>query len=871
MRGFAGWHRLPVRWDCTRGAVHEVARRTFEGMKSSLASTSPGRAIGVVLFLAFAAPAAQPPALPAAAPALYSAEQAAAGERLYFQQCAVCHGDDLAGREKASALAGPQFAEAWNGKDLRRLYDRLETMPPQAPKSLTPGQYASLIAFMMRHAGLPAGSTALPTDRAQLAGITFGNAPANAAVARTAPAAGRAPGAGAAPRASVPRTGPDTEWTTYGGNLASQRYSAADQVTKENFNQLEIAWRLKTDFLGPRPDTLYSATPLLVDRTLYTTAGTRRAAIALNAVTGEMLWMHAEDEGQRGLNAPRSGAGRGVAYWASADGRDKRVIYVTPGYRMLALDAKTGIPVPGFGNNGAVDLKLEADQEVDLETAELGLNATPLVIGDVIVVGASHRPGGAPKTMRNARGMVRGYDARTGKRLWIFNTIPRRGEFGYDTWLDGSAERNGNTGVWSQMSADPELGLVYVPVEMPTGDYYGGNRPGNTLFADSIVALDVKTGRRKWHYQTVHHDVWDYDLSCAPILFDMKANGRTIRAIAQPTKQAFLFVLNRETGEPIWPIEERPVPQSTVPGERTSPTQPFPTKPAPFDMQGISEDDLIDLTPELKAEALEVVKRYRMGPLFTPPVLSSLDGPLATLQVPADVGGANWPGGSFDPETNHLYIHSHTAVYLSGIVPANPEQSDMGYVGGQARAGGAGPAGARGAGPGPGPGPGAFPAGPPAGGAPAGPPGGARGGGASVQGLPLVKPPYDRITAYDMNTGEMLWQKAHSSTPDEIRNHAALKGIDLPRTGQPGRTFIGTLATKTLLIAGEGGMHTNEEGRRVSLLRAYDKLTGEDVGAVEMPNKQTGSPMTYVIDGRQFIVLAVSGSDGAEIIAYALP
>ena len=278
-----------------------------------------------------------------------------------------------------------------------------------------------------------------------------------------------------------------------------------------------------------------------------------------------MLWMHSEDEGGRGQNAIRTGAGRGVAYWASADGADRRVIYVTPGYRMKALDAKTGIPIPGFGKNGAVDLKLEADQEIDLDTGEMGLNATPLVVGDVVVVGVAHRPGSTPRTMRNAKGYVRGYDVRTGKRLWIFHTIPQRGEFGYDTWLEGSAEYNGNTGVWAQMSADPELGLVYVPVEMPTGDYYGGNRPGDNLFADSLVALDVKTGRRKWHYQTVHHDLWDWDLACAPILFDMIVNGRTVKAIAQPTKHALLFVFNRETGEPIWPIEERPVPQSDVP------------------------------------------------------------------------------------------------------------------------------------------------------------------------------------------------------------------------------------------------------------------------------------------------------------------
>jgi quinoprotein glucose dehydrogenase len=439
---------------------------------------------------------------------------------------------------------------------------------------------------------------------------------------------------------------------------------------------------------------------------------------------------------------------------------------------------------------------------------------------------------------------------KTGKRLWIFHTIPRKGEFGYDTWLNGSAERNGNLGAWAQMSADMELGLVYVPLEMPAADYYGVNRPGNNLFSDSLLALDLKTGVRKWHYQTIHHDLWDWDLPCAPILFDMIVNGRTIKALAQPTKQAFLFVLNRENGEPIWPIEERPVPQSNVPKERTSPTQPFPTKPAPFDMQGLTENDLMDLTPALKAEALEVVRRYRIGPLFTPPVVSSLEGPLATLQMPADVGGANWPGGSMDPENNFLYIHSHTAVFLNGLVPANPAQSDMGYVSGQARAAGPGPGGAgdgRAGGPGPGR------------------------GGATVQGLPLVKPPYDRITAYDMNTGDIVWQKAHSSTPDNIKNHPALKEVNLPRTGQPGRTFIGVLTTKTLEIAGDGGVHTNEAGKRVALLRAYAMRSGADAGAVEMPAKQTGYPMTYQIDGKQYIVLAVSGNDGAELLAYALP
>jgi quinoprotein glucose dehydrogenase len=792
---------------------------------------------------------------------VYTAEQAVAGEKIYFEKCASCHGADLAGIERAPALSGGSFVDSWHGQDLRRLLDRIDTMPPAAPKSLSPAESVALLAFLLRATGMPSGATPLPADRAQLAGVTFERS-RGAATASAPAAAPAAPAVPAAPQPAPTSGATVGTWTTYGANLASHRYSPADQITRDNFGRLQIAWRLKTDFLGPRPDTLYSATPLLVDRTLYTTAGMRRAVVALDAVTGEMRWMHSEDEGRRGQNAIRTGAGRGVAYWASADGADRRVIYVTPGYRLKALDARTGVPVSGFGRNGVVDLKTEIDQEgLDLDTAEFGLNATPLVVGDVIVVGAAHRPGSAPRTMRNVKGYVRGYDARTGKRLWIFHTIPRPGQFGYDTWLEGSAEYNGNTGVWAQMSADPELGLVYVPVEMPTGDYYGGNRPGDNLFADSLVALDVKTGKRKWHYQVVHHDVWDWDLACAPMLFDATINGRTVKAIAQPTKQAFLFVFNRETGQPIWPIEERPVPQTDVPKERTSPTQPFPTRPAPFDRQGITEADLLDLTPALKAEAVEVAKRYKMGPIFTPPVVSSLDGPLATIQLPSEVGGANWPGGSFDPETNFLYIHSHANVYLNGLVPANPAQSDMGYIGGQARAGGGG---ARGAGPAGNAG--ARGAGPVAGRA------GGRGRAGTVQGLPLIKPPYDQITAYNMTTGEIVWQKTHSSTPDDIRNHPALKDVALPeRVGQPGRTFIGTLTTRNLLIAGEGGVHTNAAGRRVALLRAYDKATGADAGAVEMPNRQTGSPMSYQIDGKQFIVLAVSGNDGAELLAFALP
>lgn len=696
-------------------------------------------------------------------------------------------------------------------------------------------------------------------------------------------AQGRAGGPAAAPSAAATPAVPGSEWRTYGADLASTRYSPLDQINKDNFKNLEIAWRLNTNPFGPRPDNLYSATPLMIKGTLYTTVGSRRGVAALDPGTGEIRWLHTEDEGVRGQNAPRNGSGRGVEYWSSADGRDERIIYVTPGYRMLALNAKTGVPIPTFGTNGVVDLKQDFDQKIEnLDTADVGLNATPLIAGDVVVVGAAHRFAGA-RGSSPVKGYVRAFDVRTGKRLWTFHTIPQKGEFGYDTWLNGSAEVNGNTGVWSQMSADLELGLVYLPVEMPPADFFGGSRPGNTLFSESLVAVDIKTGKRKWHYQTIHHGLWDWDLSCAPILFDMNMNGRRIKALAQPTKHAFLFVLNRETGEPIWPIEERPVPQSEVPSEKTSPTQPFPTKPLPFDRQGFSADDVLDFTPELRREGLELLKRYRIGPIFTPPALEQPGGPAATLMLPADTGGANWPGGALDPETNRLYIHSHTAVYsltntapdLAAMTPGTPiptlaRGAGPGRVGGGAAgAVPGGPAGARGAVPGgPAGGRGAAPGGP------AGPGGAAAGrGGTTVQGLPLVKPPYDRITAYDMNSGDMLWQKAHSSTPDSIKNHPALKGLNLPRLGASGRIFIGVLVTKTMVIAGDGGTFTNAKGETVALLRAYDKATGEDIaGEVTMPAKQTGSPMTYMHNGKQYIVVAVGGgTTGAELIAYALP
>jgi quinoprotein glucose dehydrogenase len=668
------------------------------------------------------------------------------------------------------------------------------------------------------------------------------------------------------------------EWTTYGGDLASTRYSPLDQITKDNFNKLEIAWRFKTDAMGPRPEFNFQVTPLMVDGIVYTTAGTRRAVVALDAVTGEMKWMHSENEGKRGESAPRLLSGRGLAYWPGSGGQGARIVYVTPGYQMVALDAKTGIPAIGFGKNGIVDLKMDDDQPVDPITGEIGLHATPIIAKDVIVVGAAHLEGSAPKSKNHEKGFIRGYDARTGKRLWIFHTIPSPGEFGNNTWEKDSWAYTGNAGVWAQMTIDEELGMVYLPVELPTGDYYGGNRPGNGLFGESVVALDLKTGVRKWHYQLVHHGIWDMDIPCAPVLADITVDGKKIKAIAQITKQGWVYVFDRTNGQPVWPIEERPVEKGIVPGEWYAPTQPFVTKPPPFDRQGVSPDDVIDFTPELHEEGLKLLSKYKIGPIFTPPVVSNVDGPLGTLILPSVTGGANWQGGALDPETNKLYVYSVTAPSALGLVQPDPAKSDFGYVLGVARANAppvqtqtesSGPArndAPAAAAPG---GRGQAPAAGGRGQAPAAGRGGG-GGALSVQGLPLIKPPYGRITAIDLNKGDIAWQIAHGDTPDNVKNHPALKGIDIPRTGRAGR--IGVLVTKNLVIAGEGGFNTTPNGQRGAMLRAYDKATGSDAGAVYMPAPQTGSPMTYFYNGKQYIVVAISGASyTGELIAFKLP
>jgi quinoprotein glucose dehydrogenase len=621
------------------------------------------------------------------------------------------------------------------------------------------------------------------------------------------------------------------EWRTYGGDLGNTRYSPLDQINGSNFNKLQIVWSLKTANFGPEPEYKFESTPLMANGVLYTTAGSRRAVVALDAATGELLWSHAEHEGARGMAAPRRLSGHGLAYWT--DGTEERILYVTPGYRLIALDAKTGIPVPTFGKQGVVDLRLDDDQEMDLVTADIGLHSTPIVAGNTIIVGAAHRSGEEPRSKTNVKGYVRGFDVKTGKRLWIFHTIPRQGEFGYNTWEKGSAEYTGNTGVWAQISVDEELGMAYLPVESPTQDSYGGDRPGSALFAESLVAVDLKTGQRKWHYQLVHHGVWDFDIPCAPVLVNITVDGKPVKAVAQASKQSILYVLNRVTGEPVWPFVERPVPQGDVPGEWYAPTQPIPTKPPFYDRNGSTVDDLIDFTPELRAQAIQLASKYKMGPVFTPPVVSKAGGPLGTLIVGYPNGGTNWAGGSFDPQTHIYYVFSQRVAGSLGLVPPDAGDTDVKYFVGTVHESGH-----------------AFHR-------------------LTVQGLPLVKPPYGRISAINLDTGEIVWQVAHGETPDEIRNSPALKGLNIPRTGRPG--VIGVLTTKTLVIAGEGGVFTDAAGRQGARLRAYDKATGKDAGAVYMPSGQTGSPMTYMLNGKQYIVVAIGGQGfPGELLAFSL-
>jgi quinoprotein glucose dehydrogenase len=600
------------------------------------------------------------------------------------------------------------------------------------------------------------------------------------------------------------------EWRVHGGDARSTKYSPLDQINATNVKQLQVAWRWKAANFGPRPDTSWEVTPLMVGGVLYLTAGSRRAVAAVDGSTGETLWTYRLAEEGRGSVRNNN---RGLAYWTDGKG-DERVVVISPGYQLFALNAKTGLPIQNFGKNGLVDLWVGLDRDV-VKPGTIGATSPAIIVRDVIVVGAALEPGVVPKSKENVPGYIRGYDVRTGKLVWTFHTVPKPGEAGIETWEKDSWKYTGNTGAWGPLSADEELGYVYVPVEAPTGDIYGGHRPGNNLFGNSLVCLDARTGKRIWHYQLIHHDIWDYDIPTAPVLVDVTVNGKKIKAVAQVTKQAFIYVFDRVTGQPVWPIEERPVPQTDVPGEKTSATQPIPTKPAPFDRQGMTLDDLVDFTPEVKAEAVRILSQFKFGPVYTPPIIfDSNGGKKGLFKVPGSGGGSNWQGAGADPETGILYVPSVTSPIISALTH-DSTRSDMDFVLHATQI-------------------------------------------ERAMGLPLTKPPWGRITAIDLNTGEHTWIIANGEPPEDVKNNPALKGVDIGKLGWNERAPV--LITKTLLFAGAG-----------TAFRALNKKTGEVVHQMKLPANDTGGPMTYMLNGRQFIVVAVGGREGAELVAMALP
>ena len=698
----------------------------------------------------------------------------------------------------------------------------------------------------------------------------------------------------ASPTASGFPSKANGEWASYNSDIKGSRYMPLDQINASNFNKLEVAWRFKTDNLGPRLEYKLEGTPLMVKGTIYATGGTRRSVVALDAKTGELKWVYSMDEGRRAEMAPRVLSGRGLSYWTDGKG-DERIVYYTIGYRLVQLNAKTGQPVATFGKGGVIDLKEGVvygklvngkwqQVQIPLVEGEIGNNSTPLVVGDTIVVQSAMAEGLRYEYTNNAKGLVRAYDARTGKLLWRFNMMPGPGEFGHETWEGDSWNWTGNTGVWTEMSADPEAGLVYLPGESPTIDAYGGSRPGAGLFGESLVAVDLKTGKRKWHFQIAHHGIWDFDLSAAPVVMDVTIDGKPRKIVGQPTKQGWLYTFDRITGEPIWPIVEKPVPQSDVPGEKSWPTQPHPTKPPVYSRNMVAPEDVIDFTPELRAQALSNLKKFRWEQSPFVPYVIPNDKVLGTILIASASGGVNWQGSSFNPETGIFYTQASNSnvsasslshEYFETIKPEVHIKNNhipIWEAPGFAQPGFEAPttSGYR-------PNPVAGGAPPPPAGAPAAPAPAAGGGGRGANplteglgGLPIVKPPYGVITALDMNAGTLKWQVPHGDTPDAVRNNPLLKGMNIPKTGQTG--LAGVVLTKSLVIVGDPTVTAPPDRPRGAMLRAYDQQTGKEVGAVWMPAAQSGNPMTYMLDGRQYIIVAVGGGIySSEYIAFALP
>ncbi len=616
------------------------------------------------------------------------------------------------------------------------------------------------------------------------------------------------------------------EWRDYAGNREGMKYSPLDQISKGNIDDLEVAWRWATadqELQASNPawrGGRYEDTPLMINGLLYTVTPLGLIS-ALDPGTGDTVWVYDPEAYSAGRPANVGFLHRGLSYWT--DGTEERLILGTNDARLVSIDARTGEPDPDFGVGGKVDIM------VDIRDAVRGTNFAArrsLIAGDVVVVGNAIADGFRTKEM--PPGDVQAYDIRTGKKLWTFHTIPKEYESGYETWLNGSAEFTGNANVWNGMAYDPELDYVYLPTSTPTHNEYGGNRPGDNLYAESLVCVDAKTGERVWHFQAVHHGVWDYDFATRPILADITVDGRPIKAVIQISKQAFTYVFDRKTGEPVWPIEERPVPQSTVPGEQTAPTQPFPTKPPAFDIQGTTEDRLVDFTPELRSRALGQLQQFEHGPIFTPP------SETGTIFLPGMLGGSNWGGAGFDPETGVLYVPSRTEPTVYRLLPGDPQQTNLGYV--QDRQRGIAES-------------------------------------MTIDGLPLFKPPYSRMTAIDINEGELLWTSPMGNGP---RNHPLLKDLDLPPLGDRVMT-VSVLVTKTLVIGtaskrvGINNSEWSDPDVDQQVIFVFDKQDGTHLRTIRLDGMSAAAPMTYMHEGKQYIVVAVGGARTAELVAFSLP
>ena len=681
------------------------------------------------------------------------------------------------------------------------------------------------------------------------------------------------------------------EWRYWGADQWSSRYSPLDQITAENFNTLQTAWEWKAGAFGK--DEYYRTTPLYANGRLYTVATTRRVVTAIDPETGETLWMYRLDEGIRWQKAPRQFAGRGLSYWSN--GGKERLLVTTPGYHLVSLDAKTGRPDPTFGKGGVVDLmeglgypmvklavddsgpliisdaapyraakpgetwdpvkKIGADGTVGI-LGQIAASSPGIVVGSTFIVGNSSIHGYYPIRASNPIGTIRAFDIPTGRLLWKFNLVPQPGEFGAETWKNGSKQGTkgvGKTDAWATYSADEQLGLVYIPVGMPLMDEYGGHRPGDNLYGNSLVALDVRTGQRKWHFQMVHHDIWDYDTPMAPNLMDVTIDGKPRKIIAQPTKQGWLYVFDRATGAPIWPIEEKPVMASGVPGEQASPTQPIPTKPAPYSQQGLVEADLIDYTPAIKDSALALAKRCRMGPYYIPPAATDgkdTSGYKCAWYAPGASGGVNIDGGAtIDPETGMIYVASITG--LSTATLQKDPCSEFDYSSPASNCGLLG----------------ALPA----------PPGykrpenvgfAGRSSGSMIGGISIAKPKeYGGITAYNLASGDKTWWAPNSGFIKQTSRDPLFAGVTLPPL--PGRGQAQAITTKTLVIYGtgrQGGLPGDEPK-----LYALDKKTGKTVGEVVIPAKTTAVPMTFLHKGKQYIVFATGADDATSLVALTLP